>query len=224
MRIYLIHAVMAAMGPVQQEIHRAWPEAEAFNLLDDSLEVDRTDPQSNTSERIQALAHYAIQQGASGILFTCSAFGEAVEKAASATDIPVLKPNEAMFHQAIEQGGRVAMVATFEPAIAGMEREFLEIKQRQDSDAVLAIFCVPEARQALQSGDQERHDQLVAEKISDLVGFDAIMLAHFSTSSAKNKAQGVTDSLVLTSPGAAVAMLKRQVLKNRPYDPVQLSS
>lgn len=215
MRVYLIHAVMAAMDPVHREMRRAWPEVEAYNLLDDSLEVDRDDSRGNTSERIQTLAQYARYQGASGILFTCSAFGEAVEKAAGALDIPVLKPNEAMFYQAIERGGRVAMLATFEPAIAGMEREFLEIKQRQRSEAVLESFCVPKARQALNSGDREKHDRLVAEAAAELSGFDTLMLAHFSTSSAMPRVQSVTESLVLTSPGAAVEMLKREVLKIR---------
>ena len=214
MRIYLIHAVMAAMAPVRREMNQTWPEAETYNLLDDSLEVDRVDPLANTSERIQTLAHYASQQGASGILFTCSAFGEAVEKAADALDIPVLKPNEAMFYQAIEQGGRVAMLATFEPAIAGMEREFLAIKQRLNSEVALESFCVSEARHALNSGDQETHDHLVAEAAAELSGFDTIMLAHFSTASAKSRVEGVTKSLVLTSPGAAVDLLKSEVQKN----------
>lgn len=213
MRIYLIHAVMAAMDPVRKEMLQAWPEAQAYNLLDDSLEIDRADPNADTSQRIQTLAHYASSQGASGILFTCSAFGEAIEMAADSLDIPVLKPNEAMFHQAIEKGGRVAMLATFEPAIAGMEREFLEIKQRSNSGAVLESFCVHEARRALNAGDQERHDQLVAEAGAELKGFDSIMLAHFSTSGAKHRLESATDTLVLTSPAAAVEMLKKQVLE-----------
>ncbi|MBS3669981.1 aspartate/glutamate racemase family protein [Vreelandella boliviensis] len=190
-----------------------WPEAQAYNLLDDSLEVDRVNPKANTSQRIQTLAHYASSQGANGILFTCSAFGEAIEVAADSLNIPVLKPNEAMFYQAIEKGGRVAMLATFEPAIAGMEREFLEIKQQLNSGAVLESFCVHEARQALNAGDQEKHDQLVAEAAAELKGFDSIMLAHFSTSGAKHRVEAATNSLVLTSPGAAVGMLKKQVLE-----------
>lgn len=214
MRIYLIHAVMAAIDPVRKEMLKTWPEAQSYNLLDDSLEVDRVDPKANTSQRIQTLAHYASSQGANGILFTCSAFGEAVETAADSLDIPVLKPNEAMFRQAIERGGRVAMLATFEPAIVGMEREFLEIKQRLNSEAVLESFCVPEARKALNAGDQDRHDQLVADTAAGLKGFDSIMLAHFSTSGAKHRVEAAADSLVLTSPGAAVGMLKKQVLKS----------
>lgn len=214
MRIFLIHAVQVAMEPIQQEMRQSWPEAEAFNLLDDSLEVDRSNKGTNTDQRIQMLAHYARNQGAEGILFTCSAFGEAVEAAASSIDVPVLKPNEAMFQKAIEQGGKVALVATFEPAIAGMEQEFSKMKKQMNSCVVLESFCVPKARQALKSGDKARHDQLVTELVSGLSDFDSIMLAHFSTASAKEAAQAVTRATVLTSPGSAVSLLKKRTMNN----------
>ena len=56
MRIALIHAVRVAMQPVEDAFRRHWPDAERVNLLDDALEG-----------------------GAAGILYTCSAFGEAIE-------------------------------------------------------------------------------------------------------------------------------------------------
>ncbi|QTF91908.1 aspartate/glutamate racemase family protein [Halomonas sp. BM-2019] len=211
MKVYLIHAVMAAIDPVLTSIRQEWPEVEAHNLLDDSLETDKANSRNEMSQRLLALARYARSNDAAGILFTCSAFGEAIEKTAEALDIPVLKPNEAMFYQAIERGGRVAMLATFEPAIESMEREFHDIKNALHSDVTLKSFWVSGAREALKSGDHDRHDDLVAEMAAGLSGFDTVMLAHFSTASAASKVAKVTTARVLTSPATAVDSLKKRV-------------
>lgn len=214
MKVYLIHAVMPAIAPVQHEILRLWPDIEACNLLDDSLEADKARSKGELTERIAALAEYANANGAHGILFTCSAFGKAIEHVASQLNIPVLKPNEAMFYEAISKGGRVAMLATFEPAIEGMEKEFNDIKHNLKSAVTLETICVPEAREALNAGNVAKHDDLVAEAASQLTGIDTIMLAHFSTSTALQKVTLATDAQVLTSPGSAVASLKQRVLEN----------
>jgi hypothetical protein len=41
------------------------------------------------------------------------------------------------------------------------------------------------------------------------VGFDSIVLAHFSTARARSAVEAVTSTVVLTSPDAAVAKLRR---------------
>src|SRR5690348_16674664 len=99
-RIALIHAVTVAMAPVHEAFRRLWPEAECVDILDTSLSRDRERDGRLTDKmigRFLTLARYAEDTGADGILFTCSAFGEAIERAAEAAGVPVLKPNEAMF-------------------------------------------------------------------------------------------------------------------------------
>src|SRR3978361_610120 len=106
-RIVLIHATPVAIEPIHQAFSEAWCEAELVNLLDDGLTTERAkthDLSQSLIERFVDLVHYASRAGADGILATCSAFGPAIERAASELPVPVLKPNEAMFQAAFEYG------------------------------------------------------------------------------------------------------------------------
>jgi Asp/Glu/hydantoin racemase len=164
-RIALIHAVVPAMAPVAEAFRRQWPQALLSNILDDSLSRDREREGSLTpamTGRIRALADYAAGSGAAGILFTCSAFGPAIEAAAADLPIPVLKPNEAMFAAALSAGRRIGMLATFAPSVASMEEEFVRMAEAAGVPAVIETCCVPGAMAALKAGDEAGHDRLLA--------------------------------------------------------------
>lgn len=213
-RIALIHAVAVAMPPVHEAFRQLWPAAECVDILDTSLSRDRERDGRLTDAmvgRFLLLAKYAEDNGADGILFTCSAFGEAIEAAADRARIPVLKPNEAMFEAALATGRRLGMLATFEPSVAGMEEEFRGIAQAAKSTAALASYCVAGAMKALQAGDGETHDHLLAEAAPRFADRDAILLAHFSTSRAEAAVRAVVTCPVLTAPGAAVDRLKELI-------------
>ncbi|HTO67638.1 MAG TPA: aspartate/glutamate racemase family protein [Bradyrhizobium sp.] len=213
-RIALIHAVQAAVAPVQIAFKELWPEARTTNLLDDSLSSDREVAKALTpglSARIGALADYAASSGADGILYTCSAFGSAIEAAAARLPIPVLKPNEAMFEKALDLGKRVGMLATFAPAIASMEEEFREMAAARGGGATLETYCVPGAREALTASDLDTHDRLIAEAVALLPASEVIVLAHFSMATAVRQVQAVASVPVLTAPYAAVEALRSRL-------------
>jgi Asp/Glu/hydantoin racemase len=210
-RIALIHAVSVAMAPVHEALRQMWPEAECVDILDTSLSRDRERDGRLTKamiDRFLLLAKYAEDNGAAGILFTCSAFGEAIEEAAAKAHIPVLKPNEAMFEAALAAGQRLGMLATFQPSVAGMEEEFRDIAGAAGSSATIDSFCVTGAMKALQEGDGAEHDQLLAIAAPRFAERDAVLLAHFSTSRAAAAVRAAVRCPVLTAPGAAVAKLK----------------
>jgi Asp/Glu/hydantoin racemase len=210
-RVALIHAVTVAIEPVQQAFRQLWPEAECVNILDDSLSIDRERDGVLTAamkSRITTLAGYGAATGAAGVLFTCSAFGEAIEAAAAHLPIPALKPNEAMFEAALQLGQRIGMLATFMPSVAPMEEEFREMAETKGKRSVIQTYCVPGAMAALKAGRGAEHDRLVADAAPRLANCDVVLLAHFSTARAAPSVTAALDRPVLTSPGSAVAKLK----------------
>lgn len=212
LRIGLVHATAIAIDPIKAAFAAGWPDVELMHLFDDRLSPDRAaekDISPALAQRIDALGTYARSAGADAVLYTCSAFGTAIEKTAARLDVPVLKPNEAMFEAAIAAGPEAALVVTFEPALAGMVEEFEEEARRSGGATRLRAVVAPGAIEAINAGDAERHNALVAEAVKGISGVDSIMLAHFSTSRALEAAMAVTDIPVLTSPGAAVSKLRR---------------
>jgi len=210
-RIALIHATPVAIDPIADAFKRDWPGCETFNLLDDSLSQDRArtaDLTADMCRRILALGAYAHAAGADAILYTCSAFGQAIENAARTLPIPVLKPNEAMFELALTRGTRIGMIATFRASVASMEAEFAEEAGRRNPRATIRTVLVEEAMARLRAGDAERHNRLVSDAAAELADCDALVLAQFSTSRAAPAVRTRTSQPVLTSPDAAVAKLK----------------
>lgn len=210
-RIVLIHATPLAVEPINQAFADQWPEAEISNLLDDALSVDRRKVTMLTDrlfQRIDSLVNYAANIDADAVLFTCSAFGEAIDASAAKNTMPVLKPNEAMFEAALAKGRNIVMLATFAPAVAGMEAEFHELVRKGYRDATLTSVLVEGARDALEKGDTERHNQFIVQAAREHNEADAILLAHFSMAIAWEQAQSAVNCPVLSSPHAAVSKLK----------------
>lgn len=210
-RIALIHATPVAMPPVTEAFRRDWPEAETMNLLDDALSTDLARHGTLDAAlrgRIAALAGYAMERGIDGILYTCSAFGAAIEAVARTTAIPVLKPNEAMFEVALQAGGTVGLLATFQPSLPSMEQEFAAMARALGRSSRLECALAPGAMEALTAGDTAAHDRLIAAAIPALAHCDVLMLAQFSMARALPTVRQVTAAQVLTSPESAVARLK----------------
>lgn len=211
-RIALIHATPVAMPPVKEAFQRRWHDAETVNLLDDALSVDLARAgglNAAMHQRIAALASYAATMSVAGILFTCSAFGDAIDAVARQTRIPVLKPNEAMFEEALAQGTRIGLLATFQPSVPSLQQEFAAMAAAQGKTVHLESVWVPHAMDALAGGDTATHHRLIAEAAPRLQQCDVIMLAQFSMASALPAVQQAIPRPVLTSPDSAVAKLQK---------------
>jgi len=213
-RIALIHATRVAIEPIEIAARKIWPQAETMSILEEGLSIDRAKSRELSADLIQriiALSRYAEGAKADGVLFTCSAFGAAIERADLEVSIPVMKPNEAMFNDARTYGERIAMIYTFPPSAAGMEQEFKEAAEAARSKAKLrSIFC-EDALEAKLSGDEVLHDRLIADTAKQIDDADVILLAQFSLASAVEQVREKTQLPVLTSPEAAVEEMRCRV-------------
>lgn len=213
-RIALIHATPLSMSPIQGAFERHWPQAELMQLLDDSLSRDRERDGELTDamiDRFIALAGYAQGTGAQAILFTCSAFGPAIEAAGRAVEIPTLKPNEAMFEQALGMGPKLALVATFRPSLVSMSEEIEAMAHARDKQVQLRTVFVPGAMADLAAGRADEHDRKIAQAAAALNDCDVVMLAQFSMAAAAPLVQQGLPCPVLTTPGCAVLELRRRL-------------
>lgn len=208
-RIALIHALSHSVAPINAAFERDWPEAVRMNLLDDSLSADLARGGKGLDaamhERFQRLAQYAVDTGAEGILFTCSAFGPCIEAVARRhAGIPVLKPNEAMVAEAAQgQQGRLGLIATFAATLVSMPPEF-------PPGIALEPVLAEGALDALNAGDTQRHDALIAAQAAALRerGCTRIALAQFSMARARAACEAASGLPVLTTVDSAVRALR----------------
>ena len=218
-RIALIHATPLSLEPTAAAFERLWPQARRMNLLDDSLSADLAAAGRLTPDmvaRFETLARYAQATGCDGILFACSAFGPAIEAAGRATGLPTLKPNEAMFEEALRMpvAGRalcLGLVATFQPSIASMSQELRAMAREHGIAPDLRAVFVPQAMDDLAQGRTSEHHRRIAEAARALADCDAVLLAQFSMAAAVADVQAQLPCAILSSPDCAVRALMQRI-------------
>jgi len=210
-KIYLIHAADVAMPPIVASFRANWPQARIVNLLEDGLMNDLAADGRLTdtmTERFVQIGHYCVKAAADAILFTCSAFGPAIEECRRQVAIPVLKPNEAMYEQLVARSGTVSLLATFQPSLPSMLAEIEALARVKGANVTVRPQLVEGALAALQDNRPDDHNRLIAQTAAKQQGCDAIALAQFSMAPARALAASRTKTPILTTPDSAVAKLK----------------
>jgi Asp/Glu/hydantoin racemase len=209
-KIYLCHAAAVAMPPIVDSFRANWPQARLANLLEESWMPDLAADGRLTDtmiERFEMIGHYCVKAGADAILFTCSAFGPAIDQVRKQLNIPVLKPNEAMYDELTKKSCSAALLATFQPSIPSMVTEIHETAKANGTQIRLDTQLVEGALAALQGNNPDEHNRLIAE-LAARQPCDVIAFAQFSMAPALKAAAARTKTPILTTPDSAVAKLK----------------
>lgn len=213
-RIGVIHATRVAVSPIEAAYERHWPEVEVVQFIDESLmrnldEIGHLTPEIN--ERVESLAAFAHRGGAQAILYSCSAFGPAIEAAQARLPVPVLKPNQAMLDETLALGGRIRVLCTFRPSGPSIRRELEALAAKREVDLEIEGSYMPGALDTLHAGDPDTQDALIADAAVDDPQADVVLLAQFSMARARDEVSCRVDSVVLSSPESAVLALKRMM-------------
>jgi Asp/Glu/hydantoin racemase len=223
-RITLVHALEESVKPARAAFMAHWPEAFVCDLLDTSLSADLAlsgTLDRRLIERFEALGNYAsatvgVGGRTAGILFTCSAFGPAIDAVKRRLAIPVLSPNEAAFEAALGCGQRIGLVVTFPPSAESLKKELLGMATTRGISVEIETQLAEGAIGALRAGNVEQHDAMITIAAGRLKSPDAIILGQFSMARAAKSVLklGITAN-VISTPASAVLALKNKVL-NQP--------
>ncbi|MBO1074633.1 aspartate/glutamate racemase family protein [Roseomonas marmotae] len=221
-RIMLIHALRESVAPIHAAFAEYWPEARTHDLLDSSLSADHAAAggvlDAKMMGRFRSLTDYAAMAGPEGggsdaILFTCSAFAPAIEAARRSHGIPILKPNEGAFAEALGHGGRIGLLVSFAPSLASMADELKAAGEAVGKPLTIEARLVEGALAALQAGRPEEHDALIARAAAALPAVDSIVIGQFSMARAAPAVRAAVPAglPVLTTPQSAVMALRQRL-------------
>lgn len=221
-RIALVHALAESLPPTHEAFLRHWPEAFVFDVFDSSLAPDLADAgklEPSMMERFLTLGCYAANAAGeggrtAGLLFTCSAFGPAIDAVKAALNIPVLRPNEAAFNRALELGGHIGLLVTFPPSLLALEAELRSMAAEQGLHISITSQIIDGALAALKRGDGGMHDRLAAAVAADMPQMDCLILGQFSLARAAAAVRAAVSCPVLTAPNSAVEALRSMVKKS----------
>lgn len=218
-RIALVHALEESVLPARAAFRELWPEATLFDLLDTSLSADlaaRGSLDQTIVERFMTLGRYAAgTQGIGGttraMLFTCSAFGPAIDAVKRDLRLPVLRPNEAAFSEALAAHRRIGLLVTFAPSLPALTQELRAEAAERNLDIAVTGAVVEGALAALKADDGALHDELAAQAAKRLKDVDVIVLGQFSLARARSAVAAATGLPVITTPHSAVRALRRAI-------------
>lgn len=214
-RIGVIHATPLSLRPLTEAMDTEFPSAVVRHVLDDSLMTDLRAAGRLTSEleqRMERLIEHLTVDHVDALQFACSGYVPVVDRAAARLDIPVRKPDEAMYRELTTAGhDHIGILATVQPALDLAERQLHGLLDAAGSNTRVTTRCVPEAMDAAQSDDDDELTRLLALAVTELAedGASVVAFAQYSMSPVAAAVADHTSVPVVTGPRAAARDLRR---------------
>ena len=214
-RIGVIHATPLSMAPITEAMETEFPDADVRHVLDDSLLNDLRAAGELTEDlerRMERVIEHLLADDIDALQFACSGYVPVVDRAASRLDIPIRKPDEAMYRELAETGhGHVGILATVQPALDLAAQQLQQLLDARSASTVITTRCVTEAMDAAQLGDDDELTRMLTAAVNHLSGSGVVVVAfaQYSMSPVAETVAELTGVPIVTGPRAAARDLKQ---------------
>ena len=204
-KIAFVNITPNAMGPMANCL-KDYPEIQPMQYLDASITGKIAAAGGVTDacmgRMLQMVAH-ACEDGADGIVLTCTVFSPYVPCFRELFSVPVVGADVAMMEMAGKEPGKKALLCTFENTRETSANLLKKCCEAAGTETDIDTFVLKDAFDAAAAGDFRTHDALIREKIREAGNcYDQIVLAQMSMADAARGMQG-EGARIFTSPQAA---------------------
>ncbi|MDT4762992.1 aspartate/glutamate racemase family protein [Sphaerochaeta sp. PS] len=213
-RIVLIHTVKSVYETFEKDLRAAVGDVKIYNMLDEFLAADPAERGIFSIENRMRLMHdlqSAQLTGADLIVVTCSTLTPHVVAARPFFTTPIIAIDDAMCALAVQQGERIAVLATAESTVNPTLKKLEEEASLQKKTIKLSSLCCPEAIVQLKAGHKAKHDKLVLDMAREIKDADTIILAQASMAHMQDVVQAQTRIRTLSSPQLCIQDVARKL-------------
>lgn len=212
-KLGILHTTAVTIDPLKSLAQELIPDCEVFNILDDSILTELIENRgdlASVQQRVFRCIEIAARNGADLILGACSSIGGLMHQAQSLVDVPVLRIDDAIAEHAVQNGKKLAVVATLFTTLAPTV-ELLQAKAREfETEIRVTPHVVEPAYEALVQGDLDLHDSILASRLREIYfTADLVVLAQASMARVTTRLLDLEQSRFLTSPRLGMEKVRR---------------
>ncbi len=215
--IALISVTLNAVNPMTEYLSRI-PDVHVMNYLDSYIleEVNREGHMTDSCMgRMVAMLTHACEDGADGIIITCTIFSGYVDYFQGMFSVPVVGADTAMMELAGRQAGRTALICTFDGTKDASAARLESFCRKSGKTYEIVPYVLSDAFDAAQRYHMEIHDEIIRKKAAELdQDFDQIVLAQISMANAV-KGMEMQHAKLYTSPSAAYETILAEMEKRK---------
>ncbi len=215
--IALVSVTLNAVNPMTDYFRAKIPGIKIENYLDSHLlEKVRAEGGINDAcmKRMFNMLATACEDGAQGVLLTCTIFSPFAGYFSKLLSKPIICPDRAMLETVAAREGRTAILCTFPGTVETTRNLYCDCCRQAGRDETVDMVVLEDAYLAAGKGDFDTHDRLIQTKARELDSqYDHIVFAQISMARAA-KGLELRHAQVYTSPDSAFQALEAAVAQS----------